>query len=315
MYEVLLNQKFDVKLVGNIGNPILSVKKVKKKTIFVIEASSYQLEYSKIFRSKYAVILNLSPDHIERHKTIGKYVKAKFKLLKSQFKGNLAFVKKDDLLINRELRLNKFNSRIIRVNTKKIEKLLKNIDNNYFLTETNKENLSFVIELSKKLNLKNGLLFKTVQNFKGLKYRQQIIYKKNNLTIINDSKSTSFSSSIGILKANSNICWLLGGIHKKGDKFNLSKKYFNKIKAFIYGKNKKFFNKKLKGKIKFENFNDLNDALKNIFILIKKKKLIHQTILFSPCAASFDSFKNFEDRGFYFNKLIKKYLNGKKINI
>jgi len=315
LYEVLLNQKFDVKLVGNIGNPILSVKKVKKKTIFVIEASSYQLEYSKIFRSKYAVILNLSPDHIERHKTIGKYVKAKFKLLKSQFKGNLAFVKKDDLLINRELRLNKFNSRIIRVNTKKIEKLLKNIDNNYFLTETNKENLSFVIELSKKLNLKNGLLFKTVQNFKGLKYRQQIIYKKNNLTIINDSKSTSFSSSIGILKANSNICWLLGGIHKKGDKFNLSKKYFNKIKAFIYGKNKKFFNKKLKGKIKFENFNDLNDALKNIFILIKKKKLIHQTILFSPCAASFDSFKNFEDRGFYFNKLIKKYLNGKKINI
>ena len=73
------------------------------------------------------------------------------------------------------------------------------------------------------------------------------------------------------LKANQNIYWLLGGIYKKGDKFNLSKKYFNKIKAFIYGKNKKFFNKKLKGKIKFENFHDLNDALKNIFLLIKKK--------------------------------------------
>ncbi len=315
LYEVLLNQKFDVKLVGNIGNPILSVKKVKKKTIFIIEASSYQLEYSKIFRSKYAVILNLSPDHIERHKTINKYVKAKFKLLKSQFKSHLAFVKKDDSLINRELRLNKFNSRIIKVNTKKIKKFLKNIDNNCFLTEANKENLSFVIELSKKLNLKNDLLIKTIQNFKGLKYRQQIIYKKHNLTIINDSKSTSFSSSIGILKSNSNIYWLLGGIHKKGDKFNLSKKYFYKIKAFIYGKNKKFFNKKLKGKIKFKNFYNLNNALKNVFRLIKRKKLIHQTILFSPCAASFDSFKNFEDRGFYFNKLIKKYLNGKKINI
>ena len=315
LYEVLLNQKLDVKLVGNIGNPILSVKNVKKKTIFIIEASSYQLEYSKIFRSKYAAILNLSPDHIERHKTINKYVKAKFKLLKSQSKGHLAFVKKNDLLINKELRSNKFNSRIIKVNTKKIEKFLKNIDNNYFLTETNKENLSFVIELSKKLNFKNDLLFKAVQDFKGLKYRQQIIYKKNNLTIINDSKSTSFSSSIGILKKNSNIYWLLGGIHKKGDKFNLSKKHFKKIKAFIYGKNKKFFNKKLNGKIKYKNFYNLNDALKNIFIQIKKKKLSQQTILFSPCAASFDSFKNFEDRGFYFNKLIKKYLNGKKINI
>ena len=315
LYEVLLNQKLDVKLVGNIGNPILSVKNVKKKTIFIIEASSYQLEYSKIFRSKYAAILNLSPDHIERHKTINRYVKAKFKLLKSQSKGHLAFVKKNDLLINKELRSNKFNSRIIKVNTKKIEKFLKNIDNNYFLTETNKENLSFVIELSKKLNFKNDLLFKAVQDFKGLKYRQQIIYKKNNLTIINDSKSTSFSSSIGILKKNSNIYWLLGGIHKKGDKFNLSKKHFKKIKAFIYGKNKKFFNKKLNGKIKYKNFYNLNDALKNIFIQIKKKKLSQQTILFSPCAASFDSFKNFEDRGFYFNKLIKKYLNGKKINI
>jgi UDP-N-acetylmuramoylalanine--D-glutamate ligase len=315
LYEVLLNQKLDVKLVGNIGNPILSVKNVKKKTIFIIEASSYQLEYSKIFRSKYAAILNLSPDHIERHKTINRYVKAKFKLLKSQSKGHLAFVKKNDLLINKELRSNKFNSRIIKVNTKKIEKFLKNIDNNYFLTETNKENLSFVIELSKKLNFKNDLLFKAVQDFKGLKYRQQIIYKKNNLTIINDSKSTSFSSSVGILKKNSNIYWLLGGIHKKGDKFNLSKKHFKKIKAFIYGKNKKFFNKKLNGKIKYKNFYNLNDALKNIFIQIKKKKLSQQTILFSPCAASFDSFKNFEDRGFYFNKLIKKYLNGKKINI
>ena len=56
MYEVLYDQKFDVKLVGNIGNPILSVRGVKKKTIFVLEASSYQLEYSKIFKSKYAAI-------------------------------------------------------------------------------------------------------------------------------------------------------------------------------------------------------------------------------------------------------------------
>ena len=82
MYEVLSDQKFDVKLVGNIGNPILSVRSIKKKTIFVLEASSYQLEYSKIFKSKYAAILNLSPDHLERHKTLNKYIKAKFKNVK-----------------------------------------------------------------------------------------------------------------------------------------------------------------------------------------------------------------------------------------
>ena len=311
LYEILSNQKFDIRLVGNIGNPILSVKNIKKKTIFVIEASSYQLDYSKIFRSKYAVILNLSPDHLERHKNLNNYVKSKFKLLKSQFKTGVAFVKKDDLLINKELKLNRFICKIKKVDTKKKVNLLKKINNKYFLTETNRENLLFVLEISKKFNLKNNLLIKTIQKFNGLKYRQQIIFKRKYLTIINDSKSTSFSSSVGLLKANNNIYWILGGIYKKGDKLNLSKKYLNHIKAFVYGKNKKFFNKTLKGKVIFKNFDDLEKALVEVFEIIKKQKYVHKTILFSPCAASFDSFKNFEERGLYFNNLIKKHINGK----
>ncbi len=310
LYEILLSKKFDVKLVGNIGNPILTVKNVKKKTIFVIEASSYQLEYSQIFKSKYAVILNLSPDHIERHKTLSKYVKAKFKLLKKQNKGDIAFVNEKDFLIKKQLKLNNFNSKIIKVNTKKDNNFLSNVKNSYFLTETNKENLLFVLRISKKLNISNTIVAKIVNKFNGLKYRQQIILKRKNLTIINDSKSTSLSSSIGLLKNNDNIYWLLGGIHKKGDKFNLSKKYFKNVQAFIYGKDKKFFNKKLKGKINYKNFKNLKDALNEILIIFKKKEFIDKTILFSPSAASFDSFRNFEDRGLFFNNLIKKYFNG-----
>ena len=107
LYEVLRNQKFDVRLVGNIGKPILSERKIKEKTIFVIEASSYQLEYSKIFKSKYAVIINISPDHIERHKTLNNYIKAKLKLIESQSKGDLAFVKKKDKLIDKGLKFDK----------------------------------------------------------------------------------------------------------------------------------------------------------------------------------------------------------------
>ena len=315
LYEVLLDQKYDVKLAGNIGTPILSIKKIKKKTLFVIEASSYQLDYSKIFKSKYAVILNLSPDHIERHKSIRKYILAKFKLIKNQSKSDLAFVKKDDILIKKELRSGKFSSKIIKVDTKKIN-FLSNINNYYFTTETNKENLSFVIEISKKLKLNQHLLRKTIQKFRGLKYRQQIIFKSTNLTIINDSKSTSFSSTVGLLKRKSHIFWLLGGVYKKGDKFILKKKYFRNIRAFIYGKNKKYFNKSLKGKIKCENFRNLSEALKRVFALIKFQRSFNQTILFSPCAASFDNFKNFEERGLYFNNLVKKYLNGsQKIDI
>ena len=151
---------------------------------------------------------------------------------------------------------------------------------------------------------------KTINKFKGLKYRQQIILKKKNLIVINDSKSTSFASSIGILKNYQNIYWIIGGIHKKGDKLNLPKKYFKKIKAFVFGKDKKFFNNELKGKIVYENFTNLELAFKKIIKLIKKDRSTERTILFSPSAASFDSFKNFEERGLYFNKLSKKYLNG-----
>ena len=310
LYNVLLDQKKDVRLVGNIGNPLLSEKKINKKTIFVIEASSYQLDYSKIFSSKYAMILNISVDHIERHRNLKNYVNAKFKLLDSQTKNCVAFVKKNDYLIKKKLNSKNFRSKIIKVDTKKSNSFFKDIKNEYFLTETNKENLSFIFEISKELKLKNNLLLKTINKFKGLKYRQQIILKKKNLIVINDSKSTSFASSIGILKNNQNIYWIIGGIHKKGDKLNLPKKYFKKIKAFVFGKDKKFFNNELKGKIVYENFTNLELAFKKIIKLIKKDRSPERTILFSPSAASFDSFKNFEERGLYFNKLSKKYLNG-----
>ena len=311
LYEVLKDQKKDVRLIGNIGNPPLNEKKISKNTIFVIEASSYQLDYSQLFSSKYSIILNIKPDHLERHKTLQNYVDAKFKLLDSQSKSCLAFVKSDDLLISRKLKTKKFNCKIIKVNTKKNYNDFLEIKNKYFLTESNRENLSFIIELAKKLKLKNYLLQKTIKNFKGLKYRQQIIIQKKSLTIINDSKSTSFSSSVGILKKDSNILWLLGGIYKKGDKLELEKKDLSNVTAFIYGENKNFFNKQLRSKVKFKNYKNLQDAVKNVFSIIKKKRSVKYTILFSPCAASFDRFKNFEERGLYFNRLVKRFMYGK----
>ena len=309
LHDILLGQNIDVRLVGNIGNPALNERKITKKTVFVIEISSYQLDYSKIFKSKYAMILNISPDHLERHHNLKKYVDTKFKLIESQSSNSFAFVKKNDELIYKKLKSKKFNSKIIKVDTMKNFSFFKKITNDYFFTNTNKENLSFVFEISKKLKLKKYLLLRAIQKFKGLKFRQQIIFKKNNLTIINDSKSTSFYSTIGILKQSSNVFWILGGIHKKGDKFELEKRNLNNVREFIFGKNKNFFTRKLKKKVKLKYFSNLKNVLENVFYLIKKEKLSHNTILFSPCAASFDSFKNFEDRGLYFNKLIKKYLN------
>ena len=76
-------------------------------------------------------------------------------------------------------------------------------------------------------------------------------------------------------------------------------------------KNKKVFKKQLKGKIQYHSFNNIDNALKKILKIVEKQKFMDNTIIFSPAAASFDSFKNFEDRGYYFNQIIKKYINAK----
>ena len=101
--DILRDQKKDVVLVGNIGIPILSKRKIKPSTIFVIEASSYQLEYSKYFKTDYAFILNISPDHLERHKSIQKYTHAKYKLILNQNKNFYAFIENNKYL-NREIK-------------------------------------------------------------------------------------------------------------------------------------------------------------------------------------------------------------------
>jgi UDP-N-acetylmuramoylalanine--D-glutamate ligase len=311
LYEVLEDQKYDVRLIGNIGNPALSEKKITKHTIFVIEASSYQLEYSQIFSSKYAAILNIAPDHIERHKNLKNYITAKFKLLVSQPNNATAFINKNDPLITKKIDNNNLKQKIIKIDSKKSNKIYNQIKNEYFLSSGNKENLSFVLKILKIFKLNNKILLKTLNKFKGLKYRQQIIFKNKNLTIINDSKSTSFASSENLLKNLNYVYWILGGIPKKSDQFKLSKKHCKNFKAYIFSKHHKEFKKNLKNKIIVKNLKDLKDILNEIFLDIKKKKLEKNIILFSPAGASFDNFKNFEDRGLYFNKLIKNFINAK----
>ncbi len=310
--NVLHDQKFDSRLVGNIGNPILNEKRIDKSTIFVIEASSYQLEYSKHFKSKYSVILNISPDHIERHKTLSNYVSAKFKLIKNQSKNGIAFVNNNNTLIKKKLVLNNFLSKIIKVNYIKVKKKIDQIKNPYFKSDGNQENLSFIFYISNYLKLNQKKLFYTLENFKGLDYRQQIVYDSKNLQIINDSKATSYASSESLIKKFTNAYWIIGGIPKQGDKFKLLKKNCLNIRAYIFGKYYKKFKNDLKNKIRINHYSNLKITLQMIFKDFRKdfsnKK---KYILFSPAGASFDSFKNFEDRGYYFNKLIKTYINAR----
>ena len=304
LHGILKLRYDDVRLVGNIGNPPLLEKRILKKTIFIIEASSYQINYSKFFKSDFAAILNLSADHLERHGNINKYAKAKLKLIYNQDKNKQSFIEKDNKIIKKNILYKNIRSKIKKLIYNK-ETFFKNrINNSYLLDQNNLKNIHFVYQICKKFKITDKQIFRSLNSYKGLKFRKEIIYSRKDLSIINDSKSTSFSSTIGLLSSYKNIYWIVGGMFKKGDKFIIDRKYYKNITAYIIGKNKDFFVRQFKNKIKYNYFANLKNAISKIKIEIKNDKK-NKTILFSPSAASFDQFKNFEQRGKYFNKLAR----------
>ena len=307
LFNIFNSNKFDTRLVGNIGNSPLLEKKIRKKTIFIIEASSYQISYSKYFKTDHAAILNLSPDHLERHGNIIKYARAKLKLIFDQDNNTQSYIAKNDFIINKEIKNKFIQSKINKLIYNKEKFFMKKIRNVYLLDKNNINNIHFVYFICKKFKIADHRIFSSLNKFKGLKFRKQIIYNKNNLQIINDSKSTSFSSTKGLLSSYRNIYWIVGGMFKKGDKFNLDRKHYQNIKAYIIGKNKNYFIKQFKNKIKFKYFGNLKKVISKIKLDIKNDKNI-KTVLFSPAAASFDQFKSFEERGEYFNNIVQEII-------
>ena len=310
--DILKKNKIDVRLVGNIGNAALNEKKISKKTIFVVEISSYQIEYSKYFKGDISAILNISPDHLERHLTFKNYLKTKVKLIENQPSGTLSFIKRNDKQIINYLKKRDIKSTIKKIDINFGKNFLNKITNSYFKNVNNLSNLKFATEILKLFNIKEKTILKVLNKFRNLPYRQQIIYNKNKLLIINDSKSTSFSSTNSLLKYYKNIYWILGGIAKKGDVLTLNKKYIKNLKVYIYGHDKIFFEKCLKKSFYLKKFKNLQCAITEVINDASKDK-IDKSILFSPAAASFDQFANFEERGQKFNFLLKKLNFIKKV--
>ena len=233
------------------------------------------------------------------------YIQSKLKIFSLQTKNNFAFVNNKGLL--KRFRKNKYMSKVKFITPREYKKIKNKIKNNYLNSEVNEENMSFVYALSKVLKIKEKSFIKSLKSFKGLAHRHEIFYKKNNKTFVNDSKATSFEASRFALKNNKNIFWIVGGLPKIGDRFQLEKVKKNIIKAYIIGKHVKHFTKFLKNKVNFKLCKNLNSSVISIFKDIRDIKEKKITILLSPASASYDQFKNFEERGNKFKKLIKNY--------
>ncbi len=301
--HVLKKNNYKVLIGGNIGKPVLDLK-IKKNHFLIIEASSFQLSHSKFIQPDYAVLINISNDHLDWHGDINHYINSKLKIFKHQDKNQFS-------IINKKLKpifsKKNFLGKLITPSQKNFEKIRFKIKNPYLKLAINNENMSFIFALSKLLKIEEKLFFNSLNSFRGLPHRYEIFFKKKNFIFINDSKATSFEATKFALKSTKNIFWILGGLPKKNDKFKLKNLSKNIIKAFIIGQNTNFFKLQLKNKVNFKITHNLKNSILQILRenhLFKREK---NSILLSPAAASFDQFLNFEKRGEEFKKLSKYY--------
>ena len=301
--HVLKKNHFQPVLGGNIGAPVLSLK-IKKKNTIIIEASSFQLSYSKFIYPDYAILLNITNDHLDWHVNMKDYINSKFKIFENQNKRQFALV---NINFKNFFKKKKLSGKLKIPNLKKYITLKSEFKNNYLKLNMNDENMSFVYELTKLLKIRKRSFLSSLNTFVGLPHRYEIFMKRNNCTFINDSKATSFQSTKFALKNSKNIFWILGGMPKKNDKIILRGLKKNILRSYIIGKNINFFKKQIKGQIKFCETRTIRKSIIKILKDIRTLKKQNNTILLSPSSASYDQYSNFEKRGDEFKKLSKLY--------
>ena len=318
--HILNKNNIPCSLVGNIGKPIFSSKELKRG-IYIMEISSYQLENSSLFSPDYACLLNLSTDHMDRHGSIKNYAEEKLKIFRNLNTNQFGIINQSHKELKSRIKFfsRSLKERIMYVDFKKnylsfycsskkifIKRNIQNanVSNSHLLGSHNKENVFFAIQISRLLNIKYSKVLNAIRTFKGLEHRQEIVLENKKMMIINDSKATNFESLIPALKNYKNIYLICGGLAKDNN-IKILDRYINQlVVVFIIGLNENPFLNYFKDKIETHYVKNLSLAVKMAVSRARNNKS-NNTILFSPGAASFDQFKNFEMRGKRFKKLIK----------
>tara|TARA_A100001011_G_C14298907_1_gene839811 strand:+ start:238 stop:1599 length:1362 start_codon:yes stop_codon:yes gene_type:complete len=310
---------------GNFGEPYsnLVLNEIKTPNLFVLnilEVSSFQLEHIVHFSPNYSVILNFSPDHIDRHGSMENYIKQKMKISKNLREPGWLIFNSGDILLSNQLHDCERNIPFSQSNSD--QALLSQDDSKIYINDKSKKILIHLKDLGIKgyhnidnilaastLALKYGLKFefikKAIRNIKSLPHRMELVQELNGIKYYNDSKATNINSTIAAIKSfERNIILILGG-RDKGDT-NYEKLFsftVSKIKLIIsYGESGEKIKKILKPKFNTKFYPIFKDAVEESIKISQKGDVI----LLSPSCSSFDQFNNFEHRGQFFKELVTK---------
>lgn len=310
-------------LGGNIGVPVLGLE--RDADVYVIELSSYQLELLQDFRANIAILLNITPDHLDRYGSMDKYMEAKKRIFLHQTIDDYAIIAVDTeptAWVFEEGRLNHpsnfiaITSNAMDANAKNfvLYDELGNITDNFWRSHMkleknihikgshNYQNFTAAYCACRALGLDEYEIMKAADSFIGLPHRMEYVGQINKINFYNDSKATNADASRPALLALSNIFWLAGGIPKEGGIEGLQDDLANVRKAYLFGETAEEFAMMLKGKLVIEVFKDMNSAFRKAY-LDSLEYNGECNILLSPACSSFDQFKNFEERGKHFIKL------------
>ncbi|MDD5721492.1 MAG: Mur ligase family protein [Candidatus Pacebacteria bacterium] len=282
IYEIFKKSGKKVRLLGNIGNPMLGalLDSPKPDEIFVIELSSYMLEDIE-YSPNVAVLLNLFPEHMNYHRGVENYYQAKNNIFKFQKPGDIALCPP-------------FTSKII---FKKSEISL--------LGKHNLENIKVSVKVAKLFNISDSVIKKTVANFKGLSHRLEYVGEFKGIKFYDDAISTTPESTIAAIQALPNTTTIFLGGEDRGYHFNelekvLRKSYIKNIVLFP-DTGKRILRSK-KG-FKILETRSMEEAVKFAFKNTPKGKVC----LLSTASPSYSLWKNFEEKGDLFKNLVKKY--------
>ena len=323
--EIIKNYYINSLTAGNIGLPLTEkICDIKKDSYVVAEISSFQLETIDLFQPHIAVILNITPDHLDRHKTFENYCDIKSKIFCNQNKNDFIILNYDDEIC-RKLE-SQTNSHTIFFSTKqklingvfidkdkikiRLEKFI-DINNQELMSikdinligEHNLSNILAAIAASVCANVPLNIIINTIKNFHAVPHRLEFVRNLNGVDFYNDSKATNVDSAIKALKSiKKPIILIGGGYDKKVDFYDWIRSFKNVKRLILIGEVKEKIASQC-CELGFTNFDiceNLADAVEKSFESAQKG----DCVLLSPACASWDMFKNFEQRGDLFKTIV-----------
>ena len=301
IYHVLKECGVDAQIGGNFGVAALSLN-AGKDSVFVLEVSSYQIDLLKKAKFDVAVLLNITPDHIDRYGSFERYTQSKKEIFKNQDEDDVAIICVDQDVTKRIAKELDAESGVNLVTYVTNGHVLKGHNFVYLPGEHNRQNIIATYFACKSIGVDEDKIIAAIKTFKGLDHRMQRVFESAEIKFINDSKATNAEATEPALKTFESVYWLAGGVPKEGGIKKLEK-YFPKIKhAYFYGQAADEFTGQYKaaGHNNFttlKTIKDAFDAAAEAALKDAQKSGQQAILLLSPACASFDEFKNYEERG------------------